>query len=112
MPRTISRGELEAAVDHDEVVVLEALPPEYYEEAHLPGARNLPLDLIDDLAASLVPEKDAAIVTYCSDDTCSNSKLAAERLESLGYTNVRAYEAGKRDWTDAGLPLERGSDSR
>jgi hypothetical protein len=24
----------------------------------------------------------------------------------MGYTNVRDYEAGKKDWIDAGLPVE------
>jgi rhodanese-related sulfurtransferase len=24
----------------------------------------------------------------------------------MGYTNVRDYEGGKKDWIDAGLPVE------
>jgi rhodanese-related sulfurtransferase len=34
--------------------------------------------------------------------------LVAERLLELGYRNVRHYAGGKRDWIDAGLPLEGG----
>jgi rhodanese-related sulfurtransferase len=37
---------------------------------------------------------------------CPNSKIEATRLEALGYTNVRADEAGKEDWIGAGLPVE------
>ena len=33
------------------------------------------------------------------------SKQAAEKLASLGYTNVFAYEGGLKDWSEAGLPL-------
>ncbi len=36
------------------------------------------------------------------------SRLAAERLAALGYTNVRDYHEGKKDWMGAGLPLEAG----
>jgi rhodanese-related sulfurtransferase len=28
-------------------------------------------------------------------------------LGQLGYTNVRHYAGGKRDWVEAGLPIER-----
>ena len=34
------------------------------------------------------------------------SLRAAARLESLGFTNVYDYEAGKADWFAAGLPRE------
>jgi rhodanese-related sulfurtransferase len=31
-------------------------------------------------------------------------------LAAQGYTNVREYVAGKKDWREAGLPLERSLD--
>ncbi len=42
------------------------------------------------------------------------SPRAAWRLESIGFTQVHDYIAGKADWGSAGLPLEgtRGSDTR
>jgi CBS domain-containing protein len=42
------------------------------------------------------------------------SPRAAWRLESIGFTEVHDYVAGKADWGSAGLPLEgtRGSDTR
>src|ERR687888_1832072 len=42
------------------------------------------------------------------------SPRAAWRLESIGFTQVHDYVAGKADWGSAGLPLEgaRGSDTR
>jgi len=109
--RIVSRTELQAALDQGEVVVLEALPPSYYEQQHIPGARNLPLDDLDALAPLLIPSKDTAVVTYCSNHACRNSKAAAARLELLGYTNVAAYEAGKQDWIEAGLAVDTGADN-
>jgi hypothetical protein len=29
----------------------------------------------------------------------------------MGYKNVREYAAGKRDWREAGMPLEGGGGS-
>ena len=103
---TITRDELQELINDSAIVLLEALPVNYYDSAHLPGAKNLPLEQIDSLARRLMPDTATAVVTYCAGPACPNSKVAAERLEALGYTNVRAYEGGKEDWTDAGLPLE------
>ena len=36
------------------------------------------------------------------------SQDVANRLERLGYRNVRKYREGIQDWTDAGLPVESG----
>ena len=108
MPDTINRDELQRAIQERTVVVLEVLPPAYFEKEHLPGAKNLPLDDLDDLAPRLVADKDQAIVTYCSNTACNNSAVAAARLRELGYHNVRKYPAGKQGWIEAGLPVEAG----
>ena len=90
------------------VTVVEALPAQYYEDRHLPGAINVPHDDVEELAPQLLPDKDAAIVTYCSNTSCRNSGIAQAKLESLGYTNVAKYAEGKDDWVEAGLPTESG----
>ncbi|WP_026421918.1 rhodanese-like domain-containing protein [Actinokineospora inagensis] len=106
MARVISTDEVKQKIDAGSAVVLEALPPSYYDEAHLPGALNLPLDEVDDRAGGLIPSKDAEVIVYCSNEACSNSGIAADRLIELGYTNVFKYAAGKQDWVGAGLPTE------
>ena len=108
MAENIDRDELRQAIAEGSVIVLEALPAAYFEQEHLPGARNLPLDELDELAPRLVPDKDQAVVTYCSNTACNNSTVAAERLRQLGYRNVRKYPGGKQDWIEAGLPVEGG----
>lgn len=109
----ISRQQIvEFLIRGDDITLVEALPAKYFRKEHLPGAINLPLDEIDALALRLLPEKDALIVTYCADTACPNSGIAAERLQQLGYTNVREYVEGKQDWIEAGLPTERGGDAR
>jgi rhodanese-related sulfurtransferase len=106
----ITRDELRARLDGEEsVVVIEALGPKYYEDAHLPGAINIPHTEVDELAPRLLPDKSARIVVYCSNRECQNSPQAARRLVALGYENVYDYEEGKRDWIEAGLPTESGA---
>ena len=35
---------------------------------------------------------------------------AARELAAMGYENVSDYEGGKKDWIDAGLPVESNHD--
>ncbi|MEV6807482.1 rhodanese-like domain-containing protein [Streptomyces sp. NPDC017248] len=109
MVQVITRDELKKKIDEGLVTVVEALPPEYYNDKHLPGALNLPHDQVDQLAPSLLPDKEAEVVVYCANGPCANSGIAAERLAELGYVNVREYNDGKDDWVGAGLPTESGA---
>ncbi|MFE3448243.1 rhodanese-like domain-containing protein [Nonomuraea sp. NPDC059194] len=106
MTTLITREELKAAIDAGEVTVVDALGGDYYAQQHLPGAIALVERDVDALAASLLPDRQAAIVTYCSNPACPNSQAVANRLEALGYTNVRKYREGIQDWVEAGLPVE------
>ena len=67
MESTISTKNLKAKLDRKEsITVVETLAPERYREAHLPGALNIPPERIKELAPQLLPNKDAEIVTYCT----------------------------------------------
>ena len=112
MTATITRDEVAAGVDAGSIVLVDALPESYYAQAHLPGALNLVADDVETQAAALLPDKAAAIVTYCSNQACQNSTQVAAKLERLGYTNVRKYADGIQDWTGAGRPIESGVASR
>lgn len=84
----------------------EVLPPTHFGRGHLPGAVNLPLEGLEQRAPALFPDKQAALLLYCSSETCSNSHQAQERLTRLGYTAVHVFTGGKAAWQAAGLPLE------
>jgi rhodanese-related sulfurtransferase len=67
MESTISTKDLKDKLDrHENVKVVETLAPERYREAHIPGALNIPPEKIKELALQLLPNKDAEIVTYCT----------------------------------------------
>ena len=113
MTPTITLDELRAKLDaREDVILVEALGPLYYEDAHLPGAINIPHDQVDELAPELLPDKDAEVVVYCANGPCKNSGIASRRLLDLGYTDVRDYHEGKAEWIAAGLPTESGRSVR
>jgi rhodanese-related sulfurtransferase len=88
--------------------LVESLPEKYYRDGHLPGAILLPHDEVHARAQDVLPATDDLIVVYCANTACRNSRIAAQTLASMGYTNVAEYEEGKQDWIEAGLPIETG----
>ena len=73
------------------------LPPEQdeYDEAHIPGAILIPYTQIEEKANEMLPDKDQLILAYCR--IGRRSKLAAEILVELGYTNIKEF-GGIIDW--------------
>ena len=109
---TITRQQLLALLRAGEPMVLvEALGPAFFADAHLPGAINLPPSAVGDAAGHAIPDREARIVVYCS-RSCEMSLDTARRLTALGYTRVKHYAGGKEDWVEAGLPVDRGTQSR
>lgn len=106
---TIARDAVQRHVEAGTAVVLEALPASYYEDAHLPGALNMPVDDAEALAPELIPDKASTVIVYCANLPCANSETVAAKLIALGYPNVFEYAEGKADWVEAGLPTESGA---
>jgi rhodanese-related sulfurtransferase len=109
MPTGIDRSRLQELVDAGAQLV-EVLPRDEYEDEHLPGAINIPLKELDRETAQQL-ERSRAVIVYCYDFQCDMSPRAAWRLETLGFSEVYDYEAGKADWGSFGLPLEGRADA-
>jgi len=66
MPVQIDRDELRRLLRDEHAQLVEVLPPEEFEDEHLPGAINIPLKtLTRDAAASLDPRR--PVIVYCYD---------------------------------------------
>jgi rhodanese-related sulfurtransferase len=63
---------------------------------------------VDERGRTRLPDRNAEVVVYCASSTCDSSVIVGERLIELGYRDVSHYVGGKRDWVEAGLPLEGG----
>ena len=92
---------------NEDLTVVETLPAEYFDEFHLPGAKNVPLD--EDFEKAMrqaVPDEESPVMVYCMDRNCDASEKAAARLERMGYTDVYDLPGGKIEWKENGLPTE------
>ena len=101
--KAINGEELKNRLDAGEdLVVVEALPEEYYRAGHM---RHLPLEHLDRRADSVIRDRHAPVIVYCASEACQNSHTAAKRLTELGYSDVSVYTGGKADWKQRGYCL-------
>lgn len=105
--RLIDRNTLKAKLDRKETFHLwNVMGPDYYKpEENIPGSKNVPVNRLEEMLPALGVKKDDEIVAYCAGGQCQSSLQAAEKLASLGYTTVWAYEGGLKDWKEGGHPL-------
>ena len=79
----------------EEHIILDTREQDEFDEGHIPGAILIPYTEIENKAEEIIPDKDKLILVYCR--TGRRSKIAAESLAKLGYTNVKEF-GGIIDW--------------
>ena len=97
---------LEMQENGEDFKLVEVLREDGYNEGHIPGAINIPVDMLQGLASKHLKKTDTIIV-YCASYGCHASINAAKTLLELGYKNILDFKAGKKGWADAGLELEK-----
>ena len=107
--QTINRQQArELIYNEPDLAVVEVLNQEEYADFHLPRAEHVPYgDQFDQQIEQKFSDKMRPMLVYCKNTECPASEKAASRLDELGYRSVFDYEAGKVDWKEAGLPVER-----
>jgi rhodanese-related sulfurtransferase len=75
--------------------------PHEYEAGHIPGARHIELNLLQDEAARLGADK--PIVVYCRSG--ERSAMAAEALRDGGF-DAHSLAGGIEAWSEDGRALE------
>ena len=92
----ITAEEAKQIMDTEEgYIILDVRTQEEYDEGHIPGAILIPDTEIEARAGEELTDKDQLILVYCRSGR--RSKLAAEILVELGYTNIKEF-GGIIDW--------------
>jgi molybdopterin/thiamine biosynthesis adenylyltransferase/rhodanese-related sulfurtransferase len=86
------------------LTLLDVREKEEFRAGYIPGAVSIPRGFLEIQVEGKLPDKDAAIVTYCAGGT--RSALAAKTLADLGYTHVETANPGFTRWKDLGYPIE------
>ena len=76
-------------------IILDVRTQEEYDQGHIPGAIVISHEEIAEKAEEVLTDKDQLILVYCRSGR--RSKIAAEALVELGYTNIKEF-GGIIDW--------------
>ena len=79
----------------EEHIILDTREQDEFDSGHIPNAILIPYTEIENKAIEMIPDKDKLILVYCRSGR--RSKIAAEALSKLGYTNVKEF-GGIIDW--------------
>jgi rhodanese-related sulfurtransferase len=108
---SISAGELKSFLDSGgPVCLIDVLPPEYYAERHIPGAKNAcvyEMAFLENLT-NIVADRDTQLVMYGSSARSQEAAVAVEKLRRAGYREVRELAGGLAAWRAAGYAVEAG----
>ena len=92
----ITAEEAKEIMDSEEgYIILDVRTREEYDQGHIPGAIVIPHEEIAEKAEEVLTDKDQLILVYCRSGR--RSKIAAEALVELGYTNIKEF-GGIIDW--------------
>ena len=92
----ITAEEAKQIMDNEEgYFILDVRTQEEYDASHIPGAILIPYTQIEEKVDEMLPDKDQLILVYCRSGR--RSKIAAEALVELGYTNIKEF-GGIIDW--------------
>lgn len=101
----VKREELLKLVKKGEAMVIDVRPEAEFAAGHIPGAVNVPLDILPKRLKTL--PKDQEIVAYCRGPYCMFALDAVDALRKKGY-RARRLEEGFPEWKAEHLPVEEG----
>ncbi len=96
-------------------LLLDVREPAEWEKGHIPGAVLAPRGMLEWCADPTTPyakpelttKRDAHIIVACASG--GRSLLAAQTLQSMGYTDVVSLADGFNGWSKQGFPSEDGA---
>lgn len=86
-------------------VVVDVCETEEFAKGHIVGARNVPLNQLEQRLPEVVKNKSLPVILVCQSGARAQRALATAK--SLGYEQAQVLGGGLAAWKEANLPLEK-----
>lgn len=107
-PPLIHLNEAKSIFDSGEAIFIDARHTFDYKMGHIKGAINIPLVEYDQMKTVInALPKEKTIVVYCDGAECNSSIQFAVKLSGEGFSNVKIFFGGWREWEEKNLPMEK-----
>ncbi|MDJ0398731.1 rhodanese-like domain-containing protein [Rhodococcus rhodochrous] len=106
---TVDPNSLHESIDSGKNVrIIDVRTPGEFESVHIPGAYNVPLDLLREHRDEFCAHFDENVVLVCRSG--QRAGQAEETLRDAGLFNLHILAGGMLGWEAAGLPVNRGAE--
>lgn len=105
--REIGAVQATQLINRKDALILDLREAKEYDGGRVPNAMHIPLSQLASRGKELAKFTARPLIAYCGRG--NRSRSAAGALAKLGFKEVYALRGGLRAWTEAGLPLEKGS---
>lgn len=93
-------------INRDKAVVIDVCSAAEYAAGHVTGARNIPLDSLEQQLSQAVKNKSTPLVLVCASGI--RSRRAVSIAKKLGYEKAVSLSGGMGAWRSANLPVQKG----
>jgi rhodanese-related sulfurtransferase len=90
-----------------ELLVLDVRSTAEFDEGHIPGAINIPHDVLGERIAELGPVGERDVVVYCRSGR--RAEIALETLKGAGFNRLFHLEGDYLRWSEEGRSVVRPS---
>ena len=97
-------------INRERAVVVDVREPEEFAAGHVTGAKNVPLNQLEEKLAAAVKNKSVPLLLVCA--TGARAQRAVATAKKLGYEQAQAVSGGLKSWKEANLPVEKARTSQ
>ena len=98
--REVTTESVKGKIDSEhQFVLVDVREDSEWEMGHLPTAIHLGRGILERDAAKVIPDSGAEIILYCGGGY--RSALAAQVLQTMGYTDVSSLDGGYARWVES-----------
>jgi len=92
-------------INRERGVVVDVSEPEEFALGHVGGAKNVPLNQLEQRLPEVVKNKGLPVILVCASG--GRSVRAEGMARKLGYEKAQAMAGGLKSWKEANLPVEK-----
>ena len=92
-------------INRHKAVVIDVSEIEEFATGHVAGAKNLPLNQLEEKLPNAVKNKALPLILVCP--TGARASRAVAMAKKLGYEQAQCLAGGLKSWKEANLPLQK-----
>jgi len=92
-------------INREKAVVIDVCSAEEYAAGHVGGAKNIPINDLEQKLAGVVKNKSLPVILVCRSGARSSRALGIAK--KLGFENAQSLAGGITAWKTANLPIEK-----